>query len=65
MDLYYILNYNLFKLTRYFKKVKTLSSDLWILLHDNIIDWRYLLGNILRAIFCWRYFFRESLKSTY
>ena len=36
-----------------------------ILLHDDIIDWRYFAwrdyaGDILLAIFCWRYFFRES-----
>ena len=34
-----------------------------ILLHDDIIDWRYFAwrdyaGDILLAIFCWRYFFR-------
>ena len=34
-----------------------------ILLHDDIIDWRYFAwryyaGDIMLAIFCWRYFFR-------
>jgi hypothetical protein len=40
-----------------------------ILLHDDIIDWRYIAwryntGDILLAIFCWRYFFRESHRTS-